>query len=70
VADVAGDRFAATHATYFFAAVTFVLGAVFLCSRDPRVAGMIAIGRPRNAARSCPRSSLLSACHGLHVPPD
>jgi cytochrome o ubiquinol oxidase subunit 3 len=54
-------------ATYFFAAVTFVLGAAFLALELREFAGMIDVGAtPR-------RSAFLSAfftlvgCHGLHV---
>jgi cytochrome o ubiquinol oxidase subunit 3 len=54
-------------ATYFFAAVTFVLGAAFLALEIHEFAGMIAIGATPQ------RSAFLSAffaivgCHGLHV---
>ena len=54
-------------ATYFFAAVTFVLGAVFLTLEIREFADMIARGA------SPQRSAFLSAfftlvgCHGLHV---
>jgi cytochrome o ubiquinol oxidase subunit 3 len=54
-------------ATYFFALVTFVLGAAFLALEIREFVGMIAIGA------SPQRSAFLSAfftlvgCHGLHV---
>src|SRR5213083_1037701 len=54
-------------ATYFFALVTFALGAAFLALEIREFAGMIAIGA------SPQRSAFLSAfftlvgCHGLHV---
>jgi cytochrome o ubiquinol oxidase subunit 3 len=60
-----GSRQRAT--TYFFAVVTFVLGAIFLALEIREFAGMIAIGA------SPQRSAFLSAffalvgCHGLHV---
>jgi cytochrome o ubiquinol oxidase subunit 3 len=54
-------------ATYFFAAVTFVLGAVFLTLEIREFAGMIVSGA--NPQRSAFLSAFftLVGCHGMHV---
>ena len=57
--------------TYFFALVTFVLGAAFRHSRGPRVRRHDRPRRrPRSAALSCPHSSPLSAATDCTSPPD
>jgi cytochrome o ubiquinol oxidase subunit 3 len=54
-------------ATYFFAAVTFVLGAVFLALEIREFAGMIAIGATPQRSAFLSAFFTLVGCHGLHV---
>jgi cytochrome o ubiquinol oxidase subunit III len=54
-------------ATYFFAAVTFVLGAVFLALEIREFAGMIAIGATPQRSAFLSAFFALVGCHGLHV---
>ena len=56
--------------TYFFAVVTFALGAAFVALELREFADMIARGATRNAARFCPPSSRSSAATGCTLPPD
>jgi cytochrome o ubiquinol oxidase subunit III len=53
--------------TYFFAAVTFVLGAVFLALEIREFAGMIAIGATPQRSAFLSAFFMLVGCHGLHV---
>jgi len=57
-------------ATYFFAVITFALGAAFLYLEVREFAEMIAHGATHRAAPSCPLSSPLSAATGCMSPPD
>ena len=54
-------------ATYFFAAVTFVLGAAFLALELREFAGMIAIGAAPQRSAFLSAFFTLVGCHGLHV---
>ena len=54
-------------ATYFFALVTFVLGAVFLTLEIREFAGMIAIGATPQRSAFLSAFFTLVGCHGLHV---
>ena len=54
-------------ATYFFAAVTFVLGAAFLALEIREFAGMIAIGATPQRSAFLSAFFTLVGCHGLHV---
>ena len=54
-------------ATYFFAAVTFVLGAAFLALEIREFAGMIAIGAAPQRSAFLSAFFTLVGCHGLHV---
>jgi cytochrome o ubiquinol oxidase subunit 3 len=54
-------------ATYFFGAVTFVLGAAFLALEIREFAGMIAIGAPPQRSAFLSAFFALVGCHGLHV---
>jgi cytochrome o ubiquinol oxidase subunit III len=54
-------------ATYFFALVTFVLGAVFLTLEIREFAGMIAIGATPQRSAFLSAFFALVGCHGLHV---
>jgi cytochrome o ubiquinol oxidase subunit 3 len=54
-------------ATYFLAAVTFVLGAVFLILEIREFAGMIAIGATPQRSAFLSAFFALVGCHGLHV---
>src|SRR5229473_7097266 len=54
-------------ATYFFAVVTFVLGAVFLGLEIREFAGMIAIGATPQRSAFLSAFFTLVGCHGLHV---
>jgi cytochrome o ubiquinol oxidase subunit 3 len=54
-------------ATYFFAVVTFVLGAVFLALEIREFAGMIAIGATPQRSAFLSAFFALVGCHGLHV---
>jgi cytochrome o ubiquinol oxidase subunit 3 len=54
-------------ATYFFAAVTFALGAVFLALEIREFAGMIAIGATPQRSAFLSAFFTLVGCHGLHV---
>ena len=54
-------------ATYFFAVVTFVLGAVFLALEIREFAGMIAIGATPQRSAFLSAFFTLVGCHGLHV---
>jgi cytochrome o ubiquinol oxidase subunit 3 len=54
-------------ATYFFAAVTFVLGAVFLALEIREFAGMIATGATPQRSAFLSAFFTLVGCHGLHV---
>ena len=54
-------------ATYFFAMVTFVLGAVFLALEIREFAGMIAIGATPQRSAFLSAFFALVGCHGLHV---
>jgi cytochrome o ubiquinol oxidase subunit 3 len=54
-------------ATYFFALVTFVLGAAFLALEIREFAGMIAIGATPQRSAFLSAFFTLVGCHGLHV---
>jgi len=54
-------------ATYFFAVVTFVLGAVFLALEIREFAGMIAIGATPQRSAFLSSFFALVGCHGMHV---
>jgi cytochrome o ubiquinol oxidase subunit 3 len=54
-------------ATYFFAAVTFVLGATFLALEIHEFAGMIAHGATPQRSAFLSAFFTLVGCHGLHV---
>ena len=54
-------------ATYFFALVTFVLGAIFLALEIREFAGMIAIGATPQRSAFLSAFFALVGCHGLHV---
>ena len=54
-------------ATYFFALVTFVLGAIFLTLEIREFAGMIAIGATPQRSAFLSAFFALVGCHGLHV---
>jgi cytochrome o ubiquinol oxidase subunit 3 len=54
-------------ATYFFAAVTFVLGAAFLALEIREFAGMIAHGAGPQRSAFLSAFFTLVGCHGLHV---
>jgi cytochrome o ubiquinol oxidase subunit 3 len=54
-------------ATYFFAVVTFVLGATFLALEIREFAGMIAIGATPQRSAFLSAFFTLVGCHGLHV---
>jgi cytochrome o ubiquinol oxidase subunit 3 len=54
-------------ATYFFGAVTFVLGAAFLALEIREFAGMIAIGATPQRSAFLSAFFALVGCHGLHV---
>jgi cytochrome o ubiquinol oxidase subunit 3 len=54
-------------ATYFFAAVTFILGAAFLALELREFAGMIAIGATPQRSAFLSAFFTLVGCHGLHV---
>ena len=54
-------------ATYFFAAVTFVLGAAFLNLEIREFAGMIARGATPQSSAFLSAFFTLVGCHGLHV---
>jgi cytochrome o ubiquinol oxidase subunit 3 len=54
-------------ATYFFAAVTFILGATFLAFEIREFAGMIAIGAIPQRSAFLSAFFTLVGCHGLHV---
>jgi cytochrome o ubiquinol oxidase subunit III len=54
-------------ATYFFAAVTFALGAAFLALEIREFAGMIAIGATPQRSAFLSAFFTLVGCHGLHV---
>jgi cytochrome o ubiquinol oxidase subunit 3 len=54
-------------ATYFFAVVTFVLGAAFLTLEAREFAGMIAIGATPQRSAFLSAFFTLVGCHGLHV---
>ena len=54
-------------ATYLFAVVTFVLGAVFLALEIREFAGMIAIGATPQRSAFLSAFFALVGCHGLHV---
>ncbi len=54
-------------ATYVFAVVTFVLGAVFLVLEIREFAGMIAIGATPQRSAFLSAFFALVGCHGLHV---
>ena len=53
--------------TYVFAAVTFVLGVVFLTLEIREFAGMIAIGATPQRSAFLSAFFTLVGCHGLHV---
>jgi cytochrome o ubiquinol oxidase subunit 3 len=53
--------------TYFFAAVTFVLGAAFLSLEIREFAGMIAHGATPQRSAFLSAFFTLVGCHGLHV---
>jgi len=53
--------------TYVFAAVTFVLGVVFLTLEIREFAGMIAIGATPQRSAVLSAFFTLVGCHGLHV---
>jgi cytochrome o ubiquinol oxidase subunit 3 len=53
--------------TYFFAVVTFVLGAAFLALEIREFAGMIAIGATPQRSAFLSAFFTLVGCHGLHV---
>jgi cytochrome o ubiquinol oxidase subunit III len=54
-------------ATYFFAGVTFVLGAAFLALEIREFASMIAIGAAPQRSAFLSAFFTLVGCHGLHV---
>ena len=54
-------------ATYFFAVVTFILGAAFLALELREFAGMIAIGATPQRSAFLSAFFALVGCHGLHV---
>ncbi|HXI57933.1 MAG TPA: cytochrome o ubiquinol oxidase subunit III [Polyangia bacterium] len=54
-------------ATYFFAAITFVLGAAFLALEIREFAAMIAIGATPQRSAFLSAFFTLVGCHGLHV---
>jgi cytochrome o ubiquinol oxidase subunit 3 len=54
-------------ATYFFAVVTFALGAAFLALEIREFTGMIAIGATPQRSAFLSAFFTLVACHGLHV---
>src|SRR3954447_23752876 len=54
-------------ATYFFAAVTFVLGAAFLALEIREFTDMIAIGATPQRSAFLSAFFTLVGCHGLHV---
>jgi len=54
-------------ATYVFAGVTFVLGAVFLVLEIREFAGMIAVGATPQRSAFLSAFFTLVGCHGLHV---
>jgi cytochrome o ubiquinol oxidase subunit 3 len=54
-------------ATYLFAVVTFVLGAVFLALEIREFAGMIAVGATPQRSAFLSAFFTLVGCHGLHV---
>jgi cytochrome o ubiquinol oxidase subunit III len=54
-------------ATYFFAAVTFVLGAAFLNLEIRKFAAMIARGAAPQTSAFFSAFFTLAGCHGLHV---
>ena len=54
-------------ATYFFAGVTFVLGAAFLALEIREFAGMIARGATPQRSAFLSAFFTLVGCHGLHV---
>ena len=54
-------------ATYFFALVTFVLGAIFLTLEIREFAGMIAVGATPQRSAFLSAFFTLVGCHGLHV---
>jgi cytochrome o ubiquinol oxidase subunit 3 len=53
--------------TYFFAAVTFALGAVFVALELHEFAGMIAVGAGPQRSAFLSAFFTLVGCHGLHV---
>jgi cytochrome o ubiquinol oxidase subunit 3 len=53
--------------TYFFAAVTFALGAAFLAFELREFAGMIAVGAAPQRSAFLSAFFTLVGCHGLHV---
>jgi cytochrome o ubiquinol oxidase subunit 3 len=53
--------------TYFFAVITFVLGAAFLYLEVREFAGMIAIGATPQRSAFLSSFFALVGCHGLHV---
>jgi cytochrome o ubiquinol oxidase subunit 3 len=53
--------------TYFFAAMTFVLGAAFLALELRELAGMIAVGAGPQRSAFLSAFFTLVGCHGLHV---
>ena len=53
--------------TYFFAVVTFVLGAAFLALELREFAGMIAVGATPQRSAFLSAFFTLVGCHGLHV---
>src|SRR4030088_1175426 len=55
------------YATYFGAAVTFMLGAAFLGLEGREVAGMIAHGATPQRSAFLSAFFALVGCHGLHV---
>jgi cytochrome o ubiquinol oxidase subunit 3 len=54
-------------ATYFFAVVTFILGAAFLALEIREFAGMITIGATPQRSAFLSAFFTLVGCHGLHV---
>src|ERR1700750_3180914 len=54
-------------AAYFFAVVTFILGAAFLALEIREFAGMIAIGATPQRSAFLSAFFALVGCHGLHV---
>jgi cytochrome o ubiquinol oxidase subunit 3 len=53
--------------TYFFAVITFVLGAAFLTLEVREFAGMIALGATPQRSAFLSAFFTLVGCHGLHV---